>query len=111
MNIVRGSRPKGRGRPRKWKNTSEGDIVGKRISDKVEKRRGGKYSNVAMLSKIRAAESVIGENPEYGDLTAKSLVNRAGEAKNGRKATPGVPLSAPLKQHWLAYRRRSPPEK
>jgi hypothetical protein len=79
----------------------------------VDKRRSSKNSDVAILSKTRAAAHLIEQHPEYKNITSKSLVNRAGEAYKRKKQTPGVPLSAPLEQYLLAARRRlqSPPEK
>jgi hypothetical protein len=109
MEVAFGPPPNGPGRPSKWKNTGMGEIAGKRISEKVDRRQSRKNFDVAILSKTAAAENLIIKHPEYKNLTSKSLVNRAGEAK----PLPGAPLFAPLKQHWLAARRQrqTPPEK
>jgi hypothetical protein len=107
MNIAFGPPPRGRGRPRKWKNTGNGAVANKRISEKVDRRRSGKNPGVAILSKKAAAEHLINTHPEeYGNLTSKSLVNRAGEANRPKAQTPGEPLH-------LAARRllQSPPGK
>jgi hypothetical protein len=95
MEIAFGPPPRGRGRPRKWKNTEKGDIASKRISDRVDKRRSSKNSDVAILSKTRAAAHLIEQHPEYKNITSKSLVNRAGEAYKRKKQTPGVPCQLP----------------